>query len=157
MEITLDVDITGAKLGHCGPLLVAYYGEMTTLEALESLDVLQGKLLQQYPMIASFTVIPNAPLTGAPKGLNERASELRKKYDPKLVGSAIVVLASGLGGVVVRTFLAGFSLTSWGAAPMKTFREMKDAETWLRGLPKMLPEVKAMDGLAEAVERFGKR
>src|SRR2546423_12234338 len=114
LEIQLDTEQPGAKLGHTGPLLVTVYSGARSLEGLDALDQLQGKLLGQYPKIATVAVIDSAPLSGIPKGLTEKSGELRKKYDDKLAGSAIIVRATGLGGVVTRTFLAAFSLTSFG-------------------------------------------
>src|SRR2546423_7231916 len=105
-----------------------------SLAAMEALDELQGALLARYSKIASLALVASAPLTGVPKGLTEKASALRKKYDAQLAASAIVVLATGLGGVVTRTFLAAFALTSFGKAPMKTFREIGPSVDWLRGL-----------------------
>src|SRR5438034_10813316 len=71
LEIQLDTDRPGMRLGHTGPLVVTVYSGAMSLEGLDALDKLQGKLLQQYPKIASVAVICSAPLTGMPKGLTE--------------------------------------------------------------------------------------
>lgn len=154
MVIQLYTELPGSRFGHAGPLVVSIFGGATTLESLDALDALQEKMLVEHPRLASFSVIVGAPLTGMPKGISEKSSQLRKKYDAKLAGSAIVVLTRGLAGAITRSFLAGFSLASWGEAPMKTFRTLFEAEAWLRSLPGMMPAVRDMNGLAAAVERF---
>ena len=142
------------RLGTAGPLMVASYRGATTLAALDELSRAQDALLTKFPRISTLTVIGQASsMLRIDEAVRTRSVELGKKFDGKVVGSAIVVTTKGLGAVIVRSFLSGFFLLSRAETPMKTFANVQEGLSWLRALPGQDAVIKAEISVAD-IERF---
>lgn len=153
MEITSLYESADAKFGAVGPLLLARY-RATTLASLDAWDVAEAQLLTQHEKISTLTVIGQMEgLLKVDEAVRTRSAELGKKYDGKVLGSAIVVSATGLSAVMVRTFLSGFFLLSRAETPMKTFKTLPEGFTWLQGLPGQSLSLK-LDVNVAGLERF---
>jgi len=154
MEFLKTFQSQESRFGSAGPLLVAFYGGSTTLEALEELGRNQDVLLAKYPRISTLTVIGQAKsMLKIDEAVRVKSLELSKKFDGRVVGSAIVVMTKGLGAVIVRSFLSGFFLLSRAETPMKTFASVQEGLTWLRTLPGQDVTIKTEISVAD-VERF---
>lgn len=154
MEFLKTFQSQDTRFGSAGPLLVAFYGGSTTLAALEELSRAQDALLAKYPRISTLTVIGQAKsMLKIDEAVRVKSLELSQKFDKRVVGSAIVVTTKGLGAVIVRSFLSGFFLLSRAETPMKTFANVEEGLTWLRGLPGQDVMLKTELSVAD-IERF---
>lgn len=154
MEFLKTFQSQDTRLGSAGPLLVASYAGTTTLAALEELGRTQETMLAKYPRISTLTVIGQASsMLKIDDAVRTKSLELGKKFDGKVVGSAIVVTTKGLGAVLVRSFLSGFFLLSRAETPMKTFANIQEGLTWLRTLPGQDLTLKTELSVAD-IERF---
>ncbi len=143
------------QVGAAGPLLVTAWRGGSSLAALDVLDRHQAGLLARHPRISTLSVITDAPgaLFRVDDGVRARSVELGKKYEPHVLGSAIVVASRGLGAAMARTFLSGFFLLSRSEAPMKTFSGVREGLTWLQALPGQSMDLKTELSVVD-LERF---
>jgi hypothetical protein len=154
MEFTKVFESSDARFGTAGPLLIVVYRGTTSVAVLNELDKVQESMLQKHPRISTLTLISQASTAlKVDEGVRARSVELGKKYEAKVVGSAIVVTAKGLGAVMVRTFLSGFFLLSRAESPMKTFASVQEGLSWLQSLPGQDVAIKTAVSAAD-VERF---
>lgn len=154
MDVIKTYESVEARLGTSGPLLLALYRGTTSPAMLDELERAQDALLLKYPRISTITVIGQASgLLKVDEAVRTRSVELGKKFDGKVLGSAIVVSATGLGAVMVRTFLSGFFLLSRAETPMKTFSKITDGLTWLQSLPGQDLTIKTLVSATD-IERF---
>jgi hypothetical protein len=154
MEFTRVFESGDARFGTAGPLLIVVYRGTANVAVLNELDRVQESMLQQHPRISTLTLISQASTAlKVEEGVRARGVELGKKYETKVVGSAIVVTAKGLGAVMVRTFLSGFFLLSRAETPMKTFASVQEGLSWLQALPGQDVAIKTAIKAAD-VERF---
>lgn len=136
-----------------GPLLIGAWSRAATTAGLELMTKHEAALVARHGKVSVLTVLVGA--AGTPDvGLREKALDMQKQFDRSLVGTAIAVTAKGFGAVVIRTFLAGFSLVSSGKAPMKTFGTVPEAVAWLRALPGQAKALADDAGLAGEVAAF---
>ena len=68
-------------------------------------------LVDQYGAVSLLMVFSGTPKQADP-GVKERGDELAQRFKDVVRSNVVLVQARGLSGVVVRTFLAGFSLLS---------------------------------------------
>ena len=154
MDFVKSFESTEARLGAAGSLLVALYRGSASVAVLDELSRTQEALLAKYPRISTLTVIGQASsMIRVDEALRTRSVELGKKFDGKVVGSAIVVTTKGLGAVIVRTFLSGFFLLSRAETPMRTFASIEEGLAWLRTLPGQDVQMKT-EVFTRDVERF---
>lgn len=154
MQFVKSFESTDSRLGAAGPLLVALYRGSTSVSVLNELDRTQEALLAKHARISTLTVIGQATsMLKVDEAVRTRSVELGKKFDGKVVGSAIVVTAKGLGSVIVRTFLSGFFLLSRAETPMRTFASIEEGLVWLRTLPGQDPVLRTEIFSAD-IERF---
>lgn len=147
-------DSPEVRFGTSGPLLVSLYRGTTSPSMLDELERMQDALLLKYPRISTITVIGQASgLLKVDEAVRTRSVELGKKFDGKVLGSAIVVSATGLGAVMVRTFLSGFFLLSRAETPMKTFSKITEGMGWLQSLPGQDLTIKTLVSATD-IERF---
>lgn len=155
MAIAILLDKPLLKVGHVGPLLVTLYRGATSLEVLADLDRIESELVKTYPRISTLSLLQTTEgMLKVDEALRERGAELSRKYDPHMVGAAIVVLSRGLAAVMTRTFLSGYFLVTRPEAPTRTFSSAAEALDWLRSLPGQDPDVKASATLRADVEHF---
>jgi hypothetical protein len=154
MECIKTYQAQDTRFGTVGPLVVASYGGATTLAALEELDRTQDALLAKYPRISTLTIIGQAgSMLKIDEAVRAKSVQLGKKFDGKVIGSAIAITARGLGAVFARSFLSGFFLLSRAETPMKTFPSIEEGLSWLRSLPGQDLSLKTELSVAD-VERF---
>lgn len=154
MDFVKLFESTEARLGNSGPLLVALYRGSASVAVLDELSRAQEALLAKHPRISTLTVIGQAgSMIRVDEAVRTKSVDLGKKFDGKVVGSAIVVTTKGLGAVIVRTFLSGFFLLSRAETPMRTFASVEEGLTWLRSLPGQDPMIK-LGISSHDVERF---
>lgn len=154
MELIKSFESVEARFGATGPLLVALYRGTTSPTILDELERTQEALLQKFPRISTLTVIGQASrLLKVDESVRLRSVELGKKFDGKVLGSAIVVNTSGLAAVMVRTFLSGFFLLSRAETPMRTFSKVTEGLGWLQSLPGQDLSIKTLVSATD-IERF---
>ena len=156
MEFKSAYESADCRIGTAGPLMLSLYKGPVGIPTLDELDRLQAALLQQYPRISTIAVIDqHASLFKVDEAVRTRSVELGKKYDGKVIGSAIVIATRGLGAVMARTFLTGFFLLSRAETPMKTYSKIDEGLAWLRALPGQDLVIKT-EIFASDIERFCK-
>jgi hypothetical protein len=150
MALTVLAELAGVRFGRLDSLLVTTWYGAATLAPLDVYERLEEQLIAEHGMLTLLTVIVNSP--AAPeKGVAQRAAAISARFEKQLRASLVVVLARGLGAVLVRSFLTGFSLAS--KVPMHTFRDLSGAATCIAGLPGQTPRLEQDDGAA-ALEAF---
>lgn len=155
MAITILLDKPLLKVGHVGPLLISLYRKATSLEVLDELDRIESEHVKKYPRISTLSLLLTSEgMLKVDEALRERGAEMSRKYDPHMVGAAIVVLSKGLSAVMTRTFLSGYFLVTRPEAPTRTFSTAAEAIDWLRTLPGQDADVKASPSLRADVEHF---
>lgn len=155
MAITILLDTPLLKVGRVGSLLITLYRGATSMKVLEELDRLETELVKTYPRISTLSLLRTTEgMLKVDEALREKGAELNRKYDPHMIGAAIVVLSKGLSAVMTRTFLSGYFLVTRPEAPTRTFSTPAEAIDWLRTLPGQDAEVKASASLRADVEHF---
>jgi hypothetical protein len=139
------------RLGHAGPLAVSVWYNVLTHEAADALDRLHAELLKTYPKVTVLTVIAGAAKAPSSE-LRERANEQAHKLEPNRLGNYVVVLTSGLPGVITRTFLAGFTMVS--KTQMTVLKSLEDAAEQVRKLPGQHPSLAQNAALAVDLKQF---
>lgn len=154
MDFVKSFESSEARMGAAGSLLVTLYRGSASVAVLDELSRTQEALLAKHPRISTLTVIGQASsMIRVDEAVRTRSVELGKKFDGRVVGSAIVVTTKGLGAVIVRTFLSGFFLLSRAETPMRTFPSIEEGLVWLRSLPGQDAQFKT-DIFTRDVERF---
>lgn len=142
------------RLGSSGPLVVALYRGATTKAQLLELDAFQATLLTRFPHIMSVSVMGQVSVSAR---LDDDAkaftAELSAKYEKVNVGNAMVVRSTGLGAVVVRSFLSAFFLMRPSEMRNKVFRSIDEGFAWLQGLPDPNP-IRGLAVTAAEIEAF---
>jgi hypothetical protein len=154
MELELLGASQGCRLGAAGPLLVMVFDSEPGPELLEWLEAEQKKHLGRNAKMVGLTVIAMEKLAAPSPEFRARAAKMREVTTGRINSSAMVVLTRGLVSVIVRTFLAGYQLLVKREHPEGNFKDVASAVAWLQGLEGQLPEVKQLEGLAGAVDRF---
>lgn len=128
------------RFGAVGPLVVAFYKGATTKAQLQELDAFQTRLLTQHPRIMSLTIMGQvAATTRMDEDARAFTGELATKYEKTNVGSAMVVKSTGLGAVVVRSFLSAWFLMRQTELRAKVFKTVDEGLGWLQSLPEPNP------------------
>lgn len=141
------------RFAQAGPLMIAAWSRSATNAGLEQLEKYQADLIAKHGKVSSLTVLLGSG-GETEAGLRERAVKMQERFDKSLVGTAIAVTAKGVAAVIIRTFLAGFSLVSSGSAPMKTFGNVNDAVAWLKSLPGQASVIAGDPRLADDIFAF---
>jgi len=141
------------RFGKCGSLLVAAWSKSATPAGMELMERYEAELVAAHQKVSVLTLLVGAGRENDPK-VRERAIAMQKRFDSALRGTAIAVTAKGFSAVIIRTFLAAFSLVSRGAAPLKTFSTVEEAVGWLKALPGQDPAIAGDPALAEAALAF---
>jgi hypothetical protein len=144
----------GCRIGGIGPMLVMVFDSEPELALLDMLDKTQTEFVARHGKITGITAITMERLQAPSAEFRQRSADLSAKNNKNIACSAIVVQSKGLAAVIVRTFLAGYSLLVRSQNPQQSFKDVPAAVAWLQAHPAQLPAVKQLEGLAEAVERF---
>jgi hypothetical protein len=144
----------GCRIGTIGPVVVSVFDTKPELGLLELMGKVQGEHVARYKQITSITIISMPKLDPPGADFRSGSAELSKRFQDAMTCTALVVLSTGMAAVVVRAFLAAFSLLVTQRRPQQTFRQIAPAVKWVQEQPDQHPEVKAMVGLTEAIEAF---
>lgn len=139
------------RLGHSGPLAVSVWYNVMTSEASDALDRLHAEVLKNHPKITVLSVVAGAAKAPSPE-LRDRANQQAQKLEPHRLGNFVVVLTSGLPGVITRTFLAGFTMLS--KTPMTVLKTVDEAAEQIRKLPGQHPGLAQNAALAVELKKF---
>lgn len=136
------------KVGHRGALVISCFFGWPNGESLKAVAEAQRKVCAQYGRVLTLAVIPSsehqkarnltAPSTLSPEERDtalKATASISEDLAAQTVASAMVILASGLVGVAVRTFMAGVSLMSRSQVPLRTFRGTEEALKWFESIP----------------------
>ncbi len=156
MLITKLYESERVRFGSAGPLILMQYKSTPTLDEVRLVERFEDELLKQYPKISVFNVVEQ---TGAilrvPDDVRDYSAKLSDKFASRIVGSAMVVTAKGLGAVMARTFLSGFFLLSRAELLIRSFSTVPEGLTWLRALPDQHVSLKTELTLADLERFFG--
>lgn len=141
------------RIGVNGSLIVALYIASPDLDDMKALDGIEEALLKTHEKLSMLTVLrQTGAITMAPE-VRQYGVALSEKYASKLRGSALVVVARGLGAAMARAVLSGLLLVMRGDLPLKSFATLGEAVVWLRELPSQDPDVaRALD--LSSVEQY---
>lgn len=154
MNVTLLYQSERVRFGVAGSVILMQYRMPPTLEELKMVEVFEDELLLQHAKISIITVSERTnTLLRVSEEVRDYSAELSRKYGSRVIGSAMVVSATGLAAAMVRTFLSGFLLLTRGAINLRSFRELNEALVWLRSLPEQDLRVKTELTLTD-LERF---
>lgn len=143
------------RLGVVGSMLIAVYRGNATLEVLAELEKHQTALLHDFPKINNLSIVPDiARMARLDAQVKRRTVEMMQHFDGRVHGSATVILARGLGGAIVRTFMTGFSFASQAQSPARTFSDIPAAMAWLGTLPDQNAAFDDGPELIEAIAAF---
>ncbi|MFT3839386.1 MAG: hypothetical protein QM723_20555 [Myxococcaceae bacterium] len=139
------------RLGHSGPLAVSVWYNVMTDEASNALDRLHAQILKSHPKITILSVVQGAAKAPSHEQ-RERANEQARLLEPHRLGNFVVVLTSGLPGVITRTFLAGFTMLS--KTPMTVLKSVDEAAEQIRKLPGQDPALSQNAALPLELKQF---
>ncbi|MFO0593656.1 MAG: hypothetical protein U0228_00055 [Myxococcaceae bacterium] len=136
MPITQHFNDPGLRVGTVGSLIVTCYRVTPTVVALDEIDRVEVKLLEQFPKVATIAIAgEKSNLLRIDEQVRARSVELTRKYQGKVRGAAIVIATRGLSAVMARSFMTAYLLVSKQSWPMQTFSTIEAAATWLQALP----------------------
>ncbi len=142
------------RFGAVGPLVVSFYRGATTKAQLEQLDAFQTQLLATHGRIMSLSVMGQVAATVR---LDDEArtfsADLATKYEQTNVGTVMVVKSTGLGAVVVRSFLSAWFLMRQTQLKVKVTRTVAEGLEWLNALPEPNP-IRQVSVTAEEIDAF---
>lgn len=149
-------------MGQRGRVLVTCFFGWPDSSALNDLKTAQLAVASHHGKVLTVNVIPpidlKKPGATLQQSRNERDSSLEQSASigdelaKVTLASAMVVLMRGLVAVMVSSFVAGLSLLSRAQTPLKSFRTLADASSWLATVPGV--EARDLDGLGEDIEAW---
>ncbi len=110
MAIVTLKEFPEVRLGHAGSLYVSVWYSQATVRGMELLMEQQDLLLRTHPSITNLSVairIPSSPSKDVQEFLKKNPGDLARSR-----GTVIAILAKGLGAILARSFIVGFSLVS---------------------------------------------
>lgn len=131
MFITVLHQSPTLRIGAIDSLLVCAWSGGATLEALDEMAKHEQALVDQHGAVSLLMVFSGTPKQAEP-GVKERGDELAQRFKGVVRSNVVLVQARGLSGVVVRTFLAGFSLLS--PIPMESAATVAEAVAKLQAV-----------------------
>lgn len=143
------------QLAQAGSIVIGKFGASTSIEDLEVLGQHQLAVAGRSGPITMISLVPVDGSVGRiSDDVRQKSVEIMTKLGKSCIGSATVVLGSGLGATVVRMFLTGFSLVSRTPYPQKAFSSVRDALVWAQQLPEQNVAAKQLTSDA-VVKHFG--
>lgn len=145
---TLPSSSREVEVGHRGPVVVSCFFGWPNAASLQVAAQAQKSVIAQYGKVLSLSVIPpmelqlarntsvSLTLSGAERETTlKQTASVSDELAAHTLGSAMVILSTGIVGVMVRTFIAGMSLVARTQTPLKSFRTLPDAVAFLETLP----------------------
>jgi hypothetical protein len=151
MPVSLVSESRVLRIGAIDSLLVFVWYSHSNLEALDQIEAAQRPLRERHPTFSILNVFTGTPKAPEP-GVKERSDAMARESAGAIRINVMLVLAKGLGGVVVRTFLAGFSLLS--PMPMQSAASLEEAVKKLQGAPGQTPELRGNTRLLQDLAAF---
>ncbi len=141
------------RCGHFNSLFVMVWRGTVTPESLAKTNEVEQALINQYGRISVIGCITDLG-GGVPSAeLRQASADAMRRFMPNVRGTALIVLAEGAKAVLFRTFLAGFTLVIDFPSPMKIFKNVSDAVSWVQRMDGQ--ELALADGeLAQSVAEF---
>lgn len=141
------------RIGHVGPVLVTCWYSVVTVAALDAVQVHFLELAKRYEHITVVTLGVN--LTRAPQpDVRERVKVLHPTIARHRIGNIVVILATGLGGILARSFVAVLSLFT--QENMLVVASGEEAAKVARGLAQQVDEVKRNATLGADLAAYAK-
>ncbi len=151
MSVTVVHQSPVLCIGTVDSLLVTVWHDSSTLEALDEMARHEQVLIDTFGSVSVLMVFTGAPKNAGP-GVKERGDELAKRFQNNVRCNVVLVLARGLSGIVVRTFIAGFSLVS--PIPMQSAATVEEATKKLQSAPGQTAELRGNVNLVEQLRAF---
>lgn len=132
MAITTLKELPEVRLGHVGSLYISVWYAEASVRGMELLMQQQDVLLRTHPTLTNLSVaisIPSSPSKDVQEFLKKNPGDLARSR-----GTVIAILAKGLGAILARSFIAGFSLFSRSSLiVVKSLEEATDEVQKLAG------------------------
>lgn len=151
MPVSIVSESPVVRIGTIDSLLVSVWHDSSTLDALEQLARAQQALIDAHKSVSVLMVFTGAP-KNAPPGVKERGDELAQRFKSHVRANVVLVLARGFSGIVVRTFLAAFSLVN--PIPMESASTLEDAVKKLQSANGQSAELRGNVHLIEELRAF---
>lgn len=141
------------RCGHYESLLVMVWRGHITAESVTRTNEVEAALIKQHGRITVIGVLTDLS-GGVPSSeIRQAAADAMKRFMPHVRCTVLVVLAEGAKAVLFRTFLAGFSLIIDFQSPLKIFKSISDAVSWVQRMDAQDPKLGDPE-LALAVAEF---
>jgi hypothetical protein len=144
----LPCSLPDVRIAHRGPVVLSCFVGWPSAGSLKAAIDAQRRVIGTHGKVMTMTVIPpfdtaTARAAGVPLNLEDRersaavkaSADAAAEVSASTVASAMVILPKGVIGVMVRSFMAMLALTSSSTVPLKTFRTVEEAVSWLESVP----------------------
>jgi hypothetical protein len=136
LQVSSIIERAGYRVGVAGPLVISCLFHRGTVELLAELERAHAAAVTACGRSSSLTVIAGVgALKGVEPDFQRESLALARRQAETSNGSAVVVLARGLGAVVARTFLTSYFLLAREHGPQRVFGSLEEAVPWLQALP----------------------
>lgn len=139
------------RVGHVESLMVCVWTDMSSLASMDVMAAHEQVLIDTHGQVSLLLVFAGKPSGSAP-GVKERGDQLARRFQPYVRANVVLVQSKGLAGILVRSFLAAFSLVS--PIPMESATSLEDAARRLRQAPGQQPAVRDDARLFEKLQAF---
>lgn len=142
MPFQIVVDRPSITLATSGSFVVVRFGA-TTVADLDVMLKAQLDVVKRYGHLTTLSLVPIGPETSRVSDeVKQKSVEITRAIGKQQVGSATVILGTGIGATILRTFMTGFNLLAKNPFPQKTFSDPHEAHAWLSALPNQDDDVK---------------
>jgi hypothetical protein len=142
MPFHLSLDRPSLTLASSGSFFVARFGA-TTVADLDDMLKAQLEVIKRHGHLTTLSLVPiSTETTKVSDEVKQKSVQVTRALGKQQRGSATVVLGTGLGATIIRTFMTGFNLLAKNPFPQKTFSDPHEAHAWLSALPQQDDDVK---------------
>ncbi len=143
------------QIAHAGSLMLSKY-QMPNPEDLDALLRHQQAVAKQHD--GKISVLSLVHLQGnvgkISDEIRKKTVEVIKELSPICIGSATVILGTGLSSTMARMFLTGFYLVSKPPFPQKAFSSVAEALAWVQQLPGQTSDPRRLNS-SMIIKHFG--
>lgn len=142
MPFQIALDRPSMTVALFDSLIAVRFGQ-TTIADLDDLVRLQGDVVKRHGHFSMLGLVEigNTAVKVSDE-VKAKSLEMTKVHGKHSRGSATVIMGTGLGAAVIRTFMTGFNLMSKSPFPTKTFSNPTEGLTWLSSTPNQSDDVK---------------
>lgn len=142
MPFQVILDRPSITIATSGSFVVVRFGA-TTVADLDQMLKVQLDVVKRHGHLTTLSVVPiTGEATKVSDEVKQKSVEITRAIGKQQLGSATVILGTGIGATILRTFMTGFNLLAKNPFPQKTFSDVREAHAWLSALPNQDDDVK---------------